>query len=142
MSRRSVRSTESEKADAMTRVTERMQTKTTTSVEEVDVEALLREAEAADAAARATLRTPEQERSIIAAAEALAGSKAGVPAKSRAAVQRLASKWVDFLERHGTEYGWDESVGPTLELTKHFQTWGFFNRTNYSTVGVDGMGDS
>ena len=58
------------------------------------------------------------------------------------APQRLASKWVDFLERHGTEYGWDESVGPTLELTKHFQTWGFFNRTNFSTVGLDGMGDS
>ena len=39
--------------------------------QEVDIEALLREAEAADAAARATLPTPEEERVIIAAAEAL-----------------------------------------------------------------------
>lgn len=70
----------------MTRRTEGKQSKPTASVEEVDVEALLREAEAADAAARATVPTPEQERSIIAAAEALAGSEEGVPAKSRAAV--------------------------------------------------------
>ena len=46
--------------------------------EEVDVEALLREAEAAEAAAQATLPTLEQERVIIKAAEALAGSEAGV----------------------------------------------------------------
>jgi hypothetical protein len=110
--------------------------------EEVDIEALLREADAADAAVRATLPTAEEERAIIAAAEALAGSEAGVPAKSRAVVERLVTKWLDFLEKHGNEYGWDESVGPTLEMAKHFQTWGFFNRTNFSTVGLDGMGDS
>ena len=126
----------------MTRRTDSMQTKPATPVEEVDVEALLREADAADAAAQALLRTPEQERTIIAAAEALAGSEEGVPAKSRAVVERLVSKWLDFLEKHGAQYGWDESVGPTMELTKHFQTWGFFNRTNFSTVGMDGMGDS
>lgn len=57
--------------------------------EEVDVEALLRDADAAEAAARATLPTPAQERAIIKAAEALAGSDAGVPAKSRAAVVQL-----------------------------------------------------
>jgi hypothetical protein len=108
----------------------------------VDIEALLREADAADAAVRATLPTAEEERAIIAAAEALAGSEAGVPAKSRAVVERLVTKWLDFLEKHGNEYGWDESVGPTLEMAKHFQTWGFFNRTNFSTVGLDGMGDS
>jgi hypothetical protein len=57
------------------------------AAEEVDIEALLREADAADAAARATLPTAGQERAIIAAAEALAGSEEGVPAKSRAVVQ-------------------------------------------------------
>ena len=83
---------------------------------EVDIDALLREADAADAALRAAQPSAEQERVIIAAAEALAGSEAGVPAKSRAVVQRLETKWVDFLERHGAQYGWDESIGPTLEL--------------------------
>ena len=112
-------------------------------VEEVDeVEALLRQAEAAEAAARATLPTPAEERAIIAAAEALAGSDEGVPAKSRAAVHRLATKWCEFIEKHGTEYGWDECVGPTLEIAKHFQTWGFFTRKVFSTVGLDGLGDS
>jgi len=48
--------------------------------------------EAAEAAARATLPTPEEERAIIDAAEALAGGDAGVPAKSRAAVLRLETK--------------------------------------------------
>ena len=64
--------------------------------EQVDIEALLREADAADAAVRATLPTAEEERAIIAAAEALAGSEAGVPAKSRAVVERLVTKWLDF----------------------------------------------
>ena len=112
------------------------------ATEEVDVLALLREADAVDAAARAALPTPEEERVIIDAAETLAGSEAGVPAKSRAVVLRLESKWCAFLERHGEEYGWDERVGPTMEMAKHFQTWGFFHRTNFSTVGLDGMGDS
>ena len=62
------------------------------ATEEADIEALLRQAEAADAAARATLTTPEEERAIIEAAETLAGSEAGVPAKSRAVVLRLESK--------------------------------------------------
>lgn len=106
------------------------------------MDALLREADAADAAARATLPSPAQERAIIEAAEALAGSDAGVPAKSRAAVVRLEAKRREFLAKHGAEYGWNEIIGPTLELAKHFQTWGFFHRKNFSTVGLDGMGDS
>ena len=92
------------------------------ATEEADIviEALLRQAEAADAAARATLTTPEEERAIIEAAETLAGSEAGVPAKSRAVVLRLERKWVDVWARHGHEYGWDESVGPTMEMAKHY----------------------
>jgi len=49
-----------------------------------EIEALLRAADEADAAARATLPNAAQVRAIIDAAEALAGSEAGVPAKSRA----------------------------------------------------------
>ena len=109
-----------------------------------NIEELLRaaEPEAAEAAASATLPTAEEERVIIDAAEKLAGGDAGVPAKSRAAVLRLETKWLDFLQRHGAEYKWDASVGPTLELVKHFQTWGFFTRRNFSTLGTDGLGDS
>ena len=40
------------------------------------------------------------------AAEALAGGEAGVPAKSRAAILRLETKWLFFLQRHGAEYGY------------------------------------
>ena len=50
------------------------------------VDELLRRAAEADAAAAATLPSAEEERATIAAAEALAGSEAGVPAKSRKAV--------------------------------------------------------
>ena len=32
-----------------------------------------------------------------------------VPAKSRAVVLRLETKWLHFLERHGEEYKWDAS---------------------------------
>ena len=89
--------------------------------------ALLREADAVDKASRAALPTPEEERVIIDAADTLAGSEAGVPAKSRAVVLRLESKWCNLLERHGEEYGWDERVGPTMEMAKHFQTWFSFS---------------
>ena len=106
----------------------------------MDIEELMRAAEAAETAAQATLASPEEERRIMDAAETLAGSDAGVPAKSRRAVLNLETKWVGFLERHSAEYGWDISVGPTLELAKHFQTWGFFKRSNFSTLGCDGLG--
>ena len=107
-----------------------------------EIEELLRAAEAAEAEARATLPTAAEERAIVDAAEELAGGEEGVPAKSRAVVLRLETKWLQFLERHGEQYKWDACVGPTLELPKHFQTWFFFNRSNFSTLGCDGMGDS
>ena len=71
---------------------------------------LMRAAEAAEAAARTTLVSPEEERVIIDAAEALAGTRgsdAGVPAKTRAVVLQLETKWLVFLDKHGAEYKWD-----------------------------------
>ena len=65
---------------------------------------LMRAAEAAEAAARTTLVSPEEERVIIDAAEALA---AGVPAKTRVVVLRRETKWLVFLDKHGAEYKWD-----------------------------------
>ena len=91
------------------------------------VDELLRRAAEADAAAAATLPSAEEERATIAAAEALAGSEAGVPAKSRKAVVGLENKWMEFLERHGDEYGFVEAEGPTLQLAIRFSTWGFFS---------------
>ena len=55
---------------------------------------LVRQAEAAGEAAKATLMSKEQERVTIDAAEALAGSAAGVPAKSRKVVCQLETGWV------------------------------------------------
>ena len=65
----------------------------------VEVEELLHAAEAAEAEARAMLPTAAEERAIIDAAEELAGGEAGVPAKSRAVVLVLETKWLHFLER-------------------------------------------
>ena len=78
-----------------------------------DIEELLRRAAQADAAAAATLPSLEEERATIAAAEELAGGEAGVPPKSRAAIVALENKWLDFIGRHGAEYGFDEAAGPT-----------------------------
>ena len=66
-----------------------------------EIEELLRAAEAAEAEACAMLPTAAEERAIIDAAEELAGGEAGVPAKSRAVVLRLETKWLQFVERHG-----------------------------------------
>ena len=62
-----------------------------------EIEELLRAAEAAEAEACAMLPTAAEERAIIDAAEELAGGEAGVPAKSRAVVLRLETKWLQFL---------------------------------------------
>jgi len=107
-----------------------------------DIEELLRRADEANAAAAATLPSAAEERAIIDAAEALAGGDAGVPPKSRAAISTLQNKWLDFLGRHGVQYGFREAEGPTLELAVKFSTWGFFTRKVFSTTGCDGMGDS
>ena len=85
-------------------------------VEEVDVEALLREAEAADAAARATLPTPEQERVIIAAAEALAGSEEGVPEKAMRRLKIIAPPTSCPL--HDSFIGWCEVVSGKTKVSR------------------------
>ena len=47
--------------------------------------------------------SPEEERVIIDAAEALAGSDAGVPAKTRAVVLRRETKWLVSCSWTSTE---------------------------------------
>ena len=59
------------------------------SMEAVDIDELVRQAEAAEAAAAATLPSPEEVRTLVAAAEALAATEAGVPPKSAAVILLL-----------------------------------------------------
>ena len=37
-------------------------------------------------------------------------------------------KWLRFLLVHGEEFGFDESVGPDVELVEHFTTYCFSAR--------------
>ena len=107
------------------------------------LEDLLREVAADDAALEALRPSAAEERAQIEAAEAAIAATGGVAnPKTRQAVMPIVHKWERFLERHAGEEGYDASEGPTVRLAVKFQTWGFFNRTNFSTVGLDGMGDS
>ena len=62
-----------------------------------ELDALVRQADALEAEARATQPTPEEERRIIDAAEALAGGDAGVPPKSRMAVAAVRCRAAEQL---------------------------------------------
>ena len=70
--------------------------------------AFLAAALAARDAGQAPRQSPEEERRIILEAEALAQSEAGVPAKSARVVSGLQTKWLEFLDAHGAELGFDE----------------------------------
>ena len=85
-----------------------------------EVERLLRATDDAEAAANQPCFSAEEQRRVIHDAEALAGGEAGVPAKSSHVVRTLQSKWLENLELHGDEYGFDEALGPTIELARHF----------------------
>ena len=54
----------------------------------------------------------------------------------------LVVRWSAFLEVHGDEYGFDESIGPTVDLAVTFQTHGYHERLTFSTTEESGMGDS
>ena len=41
-----------------------------------------------------------------------------------------------------TAYEYDAIVGPTVEHVLHFQTHGFKTRQNYSSLQLDGLGDT
>ena len=106
------------------------------------VAAVLRSVAEAEAATHALLPTAADVREQIDAAEKEACGDGGTSAKSGGVIAQLQKLWREFAETHGDAYGLDASVGPTVDFVLHFQTWGFFNRTNFSTVGLDGMGDS
>jgi hypothetical protein len=103
---------------------------------------LLRELDEADAAVARLVPSAEEVREQIDAAEKLAQSEAGTPAKTEEVAQKMLRKWKLFVCEHGVAYGLDTTRGPTSEFVLRFQTWGFRNRSTYSPVGLDGMSDS
>ena len=108
-----------------------------------DLEGLLRSAQAAMIAASETVPSAEERRAEAAAADALAASGAGAVAKTAIGVAgRLRRQWLRWLTEHGEAYEYDASVGPTVEHVLHFQTHGFKTRLNYSSLQLDGLGDS
>ena len=108
-----------------------------------DLEALLRSAQAALTTASETLPSAEERRAEAAAAESLAASVAGAVAKTAIGVAgRLRRQWLRWLAEHGEAYEYDATVGPTVGHVLHFQTHGFKTRQNYSSLQLDGLGDS
>ena len=94
-------------------------------------------------AAAAGLPSAADLREEAARAEALAASGAGAVAKTAAGVGgSLRRQWLRWVSEHGAAYGFDDTEGPTVEHVLHFQTHGFTARKNYSTVQLDGLGDS
>ena len=81
---------------------------------------LLLELGAAEAAIAAFGPTPEQVREEAAEAERLAKEN-GTPAKSAKVIGVLQRRWSEFLDVHGDAYGYEEEIGPTIELAIHFQ---------------------
>ena len=94
-------------------------------METIDNDELVRQVEAAEAAAAATLPSAEEVRTLVAAAEALAASEAGVPPKSAAVILQLEARWLEFIGEHGEAYKFDAAAGPSLQLVVHFQTTGY-----------------
>ena len=87
---------------------------------------LLRELDEADAAVARLVPSAEEVQEQIEAAEKLAQSEAGTPAKTEEVAQKMMRKWQLFVLEHGEAYGLDVTRGPTSEF---IQTWGFHNRT-------------
>ena len=46
----------------------------------------------------------------------------GDPVKQSAQAKVLERKWLRFLTVYGDEYGFDESVGPDVDVVRHFVT--------------------
>ena len=73
----------------------------------------------------------------------MAASGAGDVAKTAIGVAgRLRRQWLRWLTEHGEAYEYDATVGPTVGHVLHFQTHGFKTRQNYSSLQLDGLGDS
>ena len=66
----------------------------------------------------------------------------GDSVKQSAQAKVLERKWLRFLLVHAEEYGFDESMGPTVELVEKFVTYSFCTRDRVSAIAREGLGDS
>ena len=101
--------------------------------------ALVEQDEQEEAQRLAEQRLAEWDR---AAAAQKAAEEAGVDPKTKQQVKYLAGKLSAWLEVHGVAAGYDAAMGPTVEVMRHFQSYCFVHRKNYSLLGNQGMGDS
>jgi hypothetical protein len=101
--------------------------------------ALMEQDEQEEAQRLAEQRLAEWDR---AAAAQKAAEEAGVDPKTKQQVKYLAGKLSAWLEVHGVAAGYDAAMGPTVEVMRHFQSYCFVHRKNYSLLGNQGMGDS
>ena len=101
--------------------------------------ALMEQDEQEEALRLAEQRQAEWDR---AAAAQKAAEEAGVDPKTKQQVKYLAGKLSAWLEVHGAAAGYDAAMGPTVEVMRHFQSYCFVHRKNYSLLGNQGMGDS
>ena len=83
----------------------------------------------------------EEERKRAAAAKK-AAAEHGMDPKTKRQIKYCAGKLAGWLELHGEAAGYDDSVGPTVEVMKDFSSHCFSNRKFYSTLGNLGMGKS
>ena len=72
---------------------------------------LLRELDEADAAVARLIPSAEEVREQIEAAEKLAQSEVGTPAKTEEVAQKMMRKWQLFVLEHGEAYGLDVTRG-------------------------------
>ena len=75
-----------------------------------------------------------------AAAAKKAAAEHGMDPKTKRQIKYCAGKLAAWLELHGEAAGYDDSVGPTVEVMKDFSSHCFSNRKFYSTLGNLGMG--
>ena len=76
---------------------------------------LLRELDEADAAVSRLIPSAEDVREQIDAAEKLAQSEAGTPAKTEEVAQKMLRKWQLFVLEHGEAYGLDTAYYPVRQ---------------------------
>jgi len=98
--------------------------------------ALVEQDEQEEAQRLAEQRLAEWDR---AAAAQKAAEEAGVDPKTKQQVKYLAGKLSAWLEVHGVAAGYDAAMGPTVEVMRHFQSYCFVHRKNYSLLGNQGM---
>ena len=99
----------------------------------LDVAALRKQLQDAQANIDAFTVSPEELRRGVAAAEALAFEN-GTSPKTSSVINCLKRRWEEFTTKHGEAYEW--SGTPTIDLAVHSQTHGYSERLIRSCTGM------